>query len=145
MDNLNFISNQSPGLTFYSNTGTINDEKQFTKKDLIVDSCRSLKKKSKFDCNFKNQETIPNPFASEKKSEDFYFKSKGFDKDPKYNSNFFFKDVQFFQDFKQKKDSFDSWVTSDSKFLNKLNENFSKPSKYLEQFNDSVIIEKKIN
>ena len=44
MDNINLICNQSPGLTFYSNAGTINDDKQFSKKDMIVDSCQTLKK-----------------------------------------------------------------------------------------------------
>ena len=145
MEYTNFLSNQPVGLEFFTTSNTISADTSLTKKPFNLENSQTVKRKSKFDSNFPNKEFTPNPFASDKKSSDNYFKSITSTQDSKHNSNFLCKDVPFFQEFKHKKDTVDSWVTSDSKFLNKLNENFSKPTRYLEQFNDSVFGDNEIN
>jgi hypothetical protein len=144
MDYPSFLTKQESFSNFSRFPETPPEEPNIKIKDKL-DKTITVKRKSKFDSNFENQEFSANPFSPDLKSSDFFLKSSEKVLNAKKNSNLQSKNLPFLLDFKVKQESDDTWASSDSKILNKMNENSSKLDRYIERFNDSNLRLKHFN
>lgn len=88
-----------------------------------------------------SQKPVPDlsPFSPDSKPSQIFLKTKKTTDRILENSNFGCNNLPFLQDINGKKDSIDTWASSDSKILNKFSHNFSRPQLYLRRFNDSTL------
>lgn len=123
-------------------------QKAFSKTSLEITQVSGQKKKKSLENShlpepkrilFKSSHNSDSPFISELPSSKFLPFQLNQNLVSEENSNFVGKKSQKLSDFARQKDSTESWIVTNSKFLCKLNQNSDKSQKVSNKFNDSSL------